>query len=404
MAWRETRGRKRGRRETGRRETARRGGAVALLAGLVWFTALVLSAVPIAASAQTGRSLRGLVRDSVGQGVAGVQVTLEQSGRRAESGADGRFAFSQAVPDDEVVLFRRLGYRPERRLMASLDAGAELVVELSALPLRLAPVVVAGREGLRGNLLGFYRRMDQGQGRFLTAEQIERRQAYTMRDLFRTVPGVRLETLRGRTIVRLRGSTVSPQVYLDGVRMAGGELDLEMLDPQTFSGVEVYSGDATLPPEFNQVSLTGQRGGAILIWTKEGRVQPRVPRRRASDPTASATVAAMVDAQEVYTEADVDTPARPDASVPFEPLYPDSLYAAGAPGTVLAEFVVMADGQVRWETIDVVTATHPLFGDAVRRALVTARFFPATRQGRRVSQVVQLSVRFTLPQRNGGPD
>lgn len=372
-----------------------------LLAGiLVAATAMLVAPL----QAQATRLLRGVVRDSSGQGIAGVQLTLEASGRRAETGADGRFAFANEVGVDEVVLVRRLGYQPERRLLSASAPDADLVVELTALPLRLAPVIVAGRENIRGNLQGFYRRMDSGQGRFLTAEQIERRQVFTMRDLFRTVPGVRLETLRGRTLIRLRGATVGPQVFLDGVRMGGGELDIEMLDPTTFAGVEVYSGDATLPPEYNQVSLSGQRGGAILIWTKEGRVQPRAPRRRASDPSASSTVAAMVERQEVYTEADVDTPARPDPEVQLEPMYPDSLYAAGATGWVLAEFVVMADGQVRWETIDVVTATHPLFGDAVRRALITSRFFPATRLGRRVSQVVQMPFRFTLPQRNGGPD
>lgn len=374
---------------------------VTLVAGAM-AAALALLVAPL--HAQSTRPLRGVVRDSTGQGIAGAQVTLEASGRRAETGTDGRFAFSQEVGADEVVLVRRLGYEPERRLLTATAPGADLVVELRALPLRLAPVIVAGRENIRGNLAGFYRRMDSGQGRFVTAEQIEKRQAYTMRDLFRTVPGVRMETLRGRTIIRLRGATVGPQVFLDGVRMGGGELDIELLDPTTFAGVEVYSGDATLPPEYNQISLSGQRGGAILIWTKEGRVQPRTPRRRANDPSASSVVAAMVDRQEVFTEADVDTPARPDPSVPLEPMYPDSLYAAGATGWVLAEFVVMADGQVRWETIDIVTATHPLFGDAVRRALITSRFYPATRQGRRVSQVVQMPIRFTLPQRNSGPD
>lgn len=387
-------------RGEGRRQYARALRPMLLVRIVVAVSSLLVGPL----EAQATRPLRGIVRDSAGQGIAGVQVTLEASGRRAETGADGRFAFAQEVSVDEVVLLRRLGYQPERRLLSAAAPGADLVVELTALPQRLAPVIVSGRDNIRGNLQGFYRRMDQGQGRFVTAEQIERRQSYTMRDLFRTVPGVRLETLRGRTIIRLRGATVGPQVYLDGVRMGGGELDIELLDPTTFAGVEVYSGDATLPPEFNQVSLSGQRGGAILIWTKEGRVQPRAPRRRASDPSASSVVAAMVDAQEVYTEADVDTPARPDPSVPLDPLYPDSLYAAGVTGWVLAEFVVMADGQVRWETIDIVTTTHPLFGDAVRRALITARFFPATRQGRRVSQVVQMPIRFTLPPRNGGPD
>ncbi|WKW12357.1 TonB family protein [Pseudogemmatithrix spongiicola] len=365
---------------------------------------VVLLALPLLlpAAADAQKVLRGVVRDSLGLGIAGVQVSLGSGGLRAETGADGRFAFPQARSADEEVQFRRLGYRPERRLWSPSDAAPELMVELSALPQRLAPVIVSGRENLRGNALGFYRRMDQGQGRFVTAEQIERRSIFTMRDLFRTVPGMRTETMRGRTYVRLRGSSVPPMVFLDGVRMAAGEIDIELLDPQTFLGVEVYSGDATMPPEFNQVGLSGQRGGAIVIWTREGQIRPRLERRGRNERSAASTVSAMVEREEVFTEDQVDTPARPDPSLPIEPMYPDSLFSAGVTGFALAEFVVMADGQVQSSTLDIVTATHPLFGDAVRRALVTARFFPATRQGRRVAQVVQLPIRFTLPERNNG--
>lgn len=348
----------------------------------------------LGAQATTG-PISGVVRDSLGRGLAGAAVALERDGAKAETGLDGRFTIARvAVADGEqVLLVRRLGYRPERRVVRAGDSG--LVIQMSEVPRALAPVVVNGRENLRGNALAFYRRMDQGQGRFLTAEQIERRQAYTMRDMLSGVPGVRMASHRGRTHVRLRGSTVPPMVFLDGVRMAAGESDIELLDPRTFLGVEIYSGDATLPIEFNQGGLSGQRGGAILIWTREGQVVPRRPRRQ-DGQSAAAIIAGMIERGDVRTEDQVDTPARPDPNTPLAPHYPDSLFSAGVTGSVVAEFVIEADGRLLPETLEIVAATHPLFAEATRRALLATRFLPATLRGQRVPQAVQLPIRFTL--------
>lgn len=361
--------------------------------------ACCLLAVPCAeSSAQRGGTtgtIVGVVRDSLGNRIAGAQVLLAAGGPGTQSDLEGRFELAGVPAGDQDVVVRRLGYRPGGRPVF-VEAGGryDIVIELAATIQRLAPVVVRGRENLRGPLVGFYRRMDLGQGRYFTAEMIDQRRLYTMRDLMRNVPGVRVETVRGRLFVRMRGASVPPMVFLDGVRMQAGESDLGMLDPRSFAGIEVYSGSATIPAEFNMGSVSGQNGGVIVVWTREGQARVRQPRR--GEVTGADLVADLIAKNQVYQESEVDAPARPMESSPVSPMYPDSLFAAGAEGMAIAEFVVDDDGRVDVQTISIVMASHAKFAEAARSALASARFYPAQKGGRAVAQVVQLPFRFTL--------
>lgn len=347
--------------------------------------------------AQASGTVRGVVRDSLGNGIWGAQVMLADRSLSAETGRDGRFELSRVPAGAQDLVIRRLGFIPGNAPVMVASAGTvDVAVELTALATRLAPVIVRGRENVRGPMVGFYQRLDMGHGRFLTAEMIEERQLITMRELMRAIPGTRVETVRGRLFVRMRGSTVPPMVFLDGVRMSAGESDLGLLDPRTFAGIEIYSGDATMPPEFKMTGLTGQSGGAVVIWTREGQARQRRPRR--GEASAAAMVAELIAEQQVYEEREVDVPARQHPTSPVAPLYPDAMFGSGVEGAAVAEFVVETDGKVRTETINIVTATHPSFGDAARRALVSAIFMPAQKNGLLVAQVVQLTIRFTLPQ------
>lgn len=347
--------------------------------------------------AQGSGTVRGVVRDSVGNGIGGAQVMLAGRSQSAETARDGSFEMTRVPAGAQDLVIRRLGFVPGNRpVMVTASAALDVTIELTALATRLAPVIVRGRENIRGPMVGFYQRLDMAQGRFLTAEMIEQRRLTSMRELMRGIPGARVETVRGRLFVRMRGSTVPPMVFLDGVRMGAGESDLGLLDPRTFAGVEIYSGDATMPPEFKMGGLTGQSGGAVVIWTREGQARQRRPRR--GEGSAATMVAELIAAQQVYAESEVDIPARQNPSTPVAPLYPDGMFGSGVEGSAVAEFVVDADGKVRTETINIVTASHPSFGDASRRALASAIFLPAQKNGILVAQVVQLSVRFTLPQ------
>lgn len=108
------------------------------------------------------------------------------------------------------------------------------------------------------------------------------------------------------------------------------------------------------------------------------RTERRV--RRADD------VAATPDT--VYSESQVDRPVR--LKLPFtNPAYPDEQRAAGVSGEVLMQFVVDTLGQVEPGSLRVLKSDHENFTAAVRRALETAMFQPATKQGHKVRQLAQ---------------
>ena len=87
----------------------------------------VCATAPVAA-AQTAGAMSGIVVDASGAPIGGATVTLEITGRAAqsvESGPDGRFTFAESNPGgDGRVRVRASGF-------------AETVAPLSAPPLRL---------------------------------------------------------------------------------------------------------------------------------------------------------------------------------------------------------------------------------------------------------------------------
>ncbi len=169
--------------------------------------------------------------------------------------------------------------------------------------------------------------------------------------------------------------------------MFAGEFDLDSVDPRTFEGIEIYSGPASVPAEFLGNRAVSSSGGTIILWSKEGQLRPR--RKKKDEPSAAAIIEKMVAAQTVFTATEVDTPAAPDSGDLIRPVYPDSMFNNAVPGRALAEFVVDATGDVNMDTFSIVTATHPQFGEAVRRAVKDQRYRPAVRRGSRVQQVVQ---------------
>lgn len=78
------------------------------------------------------------------------------------------------------------------------------------------------------------------------------------------------------------------------------------------------------------------------------------------------------------------------------PRFPDALRSSGVEGDVHATFVVGTNGRVEPGSIEVVDSPHRLFTDAVRSALLDARFRPAEVGGRAVRQLVSQSFSFRL--------
>ena len=347
-------------------------------------------------SAATGSSavVKGVVRDDAGRALGGARVSLIGQQVEVESDELGAFALTVATTESGRLLVRRIGFAPETLSIVVSAAGAVTAEPaLRRLAMPLDAVIVNGRTDLRGPIAGFYQRRERGHGRFFTQEQIASRNVGRMSDLLRAIPGMRVDQRRfGRQTFRLRGAIIAPLVWLDGIPMGAGEVDLDTFDPRSFAGIEIYSGAATVPVEFSGSRMMSTSGGAVVLWTRQGAAGR--PRPKKGAPTPALLVASLLERGEVFAAGSVDTPATPPAGVSGLPIYPDSMYAARLSGRVEVEFVVNAEGRVRMDTFNVVSTTHRVLAEAVRRALEQTGFVPAVRAGQRVSQVVQMPFQF----------
>ncbi len=356
---------------------------------------------PLAAQgADSSWTIVGNVRNTAGLGIAGAELSLVGTApSTARTDVSGGFRVVGTRAGTVSLSVRRLGFRPvTTEVVVRPGETTEASVTLERAAQELAPVVVQAQQERRGRLGDFDRRRKLGFGHFITREEIERRNPLLVTDLLRTVPGVRLQPggFAGRFVLRMRASRCDPLVWLDGSPLSAGYFDVDALVPQSIEAIEVYTGPSTVPAQFMD-----PRGisscGVIAVWTREGE-----PRSRKRDPATAAKLAELVAAASLYTADQVEIPVQADAAKPVRPIYPESLYAARVSGSAEVEFVVDTTGQVEAETFGVVSSTHPLFTEAVRRALRTAGFHPAVLRGQRVRQVVLLPVRFVPPETSGG--
>lgn len=76
--------------------------------------------------------------------------------------------------------------------------------------------------------------------------------------------------------------------------------------------------------------------------------------------------------------------------------YPDELRKANVEGVVVAQFVVDTNGRYSDRTFKVLSSTNPRFSEAVKNALPTMRFMPATIDGKPVRQLLEQPFTFSL--------
>lgn len=364
--------------------------------GLLYFAPEPLRAQGSSTIPGTG-TVRGVVNSAQGLPIGGAQVRFVVPGRgvttSVESDDDGSFTAVGVPKGAGWVVARRIGYRPDSvRVDVTGEEPARATVRLDRIAVELSTVQVFGRRDVTGVMAGFYRRMGYGNGRFFTASDIDRRNTSRMTDVFRLVPGLRIESRGFQNSVRMRGSRCAPLVWLDAQPLFSGEVDLDAFDPRSFEGIEVYSGAASVPVEFQGNQRMSSACGTIVLWSKRGELRER--KRKKDEPSPSMRITRMLDEGEAFVATDVDAAARPDSFNLIRPIYPDSLFDAETPGTVLAEFVVGANGEANMETFSAITSSNRLFVEPVRRAVREQRFTPAVRKGRIVPQVMQLPFEF----------
>jgi hypothetical protein len=342
-------------------------------------------------------TIKGTITSVGGLPIGGAQLRLRINASNSltvETDESGTFTLGKVPAGDVWVVARRIGFRPDSvRLSLANEQVLPATLALERIAVELDAVRVIGRRDLRGHLAGFYRRMNIGNGRFFTADDLDRRNAMNMTDVFRMVPGIRVEGRNSfQNVVRMRGSRCAPLVWLDNQPLSAAEVDLDAFDPRSFDGIEVYSGPASVPVEFQGNMRMSSACGTIILWSKRGEL--RTKKAKKGEPTPTERIALMLQEGEAYIPTDVDQAALPDSTALVRPVYPDSLFEELVGGRVVAEFVVDRKGEPVMETFSAVTTTHRLFVEPVRRAVREQRFAPAVRRGKVVQQVLQLPFEF----------
>jgi hypothetical protein len=205
-----------------------------------------------------------------GRPLPGAQVSVV-NGVPTRANANGEWTLTGAPSGTRMLEVRAPGYYPVLRVVDIADGAQPVRVTMSKLAAMLDTLKVTARSGGRAARGGFdERRRSWAMGRFLTAEDIERRRVLTITDLLDQVPGLsRVRGIDGGEVLLMRsafGESCAPTVYIDGLMMrglSGADVDT-LVRTQDVAAIEVYA-ESQVPPQF-QDALSGC--GSIVLWTK----------------------------------------------------------------------------------------------------------------------------------------
>jgi len=244
-------------------------------------------------------SIRGTTVDLSGKIVSGVEITVIDLNRSAQTTGGGWYVFDTISPGNHQLRARRVGYETvslSLQVLSNDVTSADIVMK--PLVVQLTPVLVADKiRDTRGAPLEFAQRAATGQGTYFTSADIEKLRPHRVSELLRRVSGIKVlpngEIFSGRgiTTINTRACEHGMPVYVDRILVGGGsEGDpasitddalgrkadfmsptsasrsaVDGIKPENIAGIEVYNGPATAP---STISGTTSSCGVILIWTR----------------------------------------------------------------------------------------------------------------------------------------
>jgi carboxypeptidase family protein len=237
-----------------------------------------------AVQAQTG-VIDGVVTDSSLVPLAGVHVAINGSSLEVTTPESGRFRFNGVPAGLYVMTVGKLGYKSSLTTIR-LAAGDTVRPAYELIPTGtvLGTVKVTGSSASLSRQ-EFDARRALGRGKFMAEDEIDKRNSARATELLRTFSTINV-------VAPLGSRSASAPVYYAMSRREGGSFnscpmavvvdgfqmplpyDLEELPaPKEIMGIEVYSGNATIPVQF---ARWNSGCGLIMVWTKDGS-SPRPP-------------------------------------------------------------------------------------------------------------------------------
>lgn len=215
------------------------------------------------------RQLIGTVRDQAGAAIEGVTITTP--GNTARSNARGMFEIHTGAIDTVIISFRRVGYEPIDALLTTRNGLWDTVlVQLESNVQRLSNVnVTENRTRAALDMRNFDERKARGIGQFVTREEIVERGSSRLSDVLRLKRGVHVvrgDRIRFSAYSSSRGSYCQPDIWLDGRRSQG--MEINELVATTVEAMELYPYLSTVPIEFQSLGANTTPCGTIVVWTR----------------------------------------------------------------------------------------------------------------------------------------
>ena len=224
-------------------------------------------------------TIDGVVSDTSLVPMQGAFISILGTSIRVGTGPNGRFRITKIPTGQYLVIVKRVGYRPASAVIEVPSVGhrSPVVRAREGQPKRSRPMTITEKAPTE-RMSEFEQRRKLGFGEFMTRAEIDQRNSVFPTELFRKFMSVNVSPSRTGPITqwfalsRREGGNPTlgacpMQVYLDRVPLPN-PFNLDLLpSPKEITGIEVYAGSATIPPQFNGFN----RGcGIILVWTRDG--------------------------------------------------------------------------------------------------------------------------------------
>ena len=245
--------------------------------------ALAIASASVAhAQARTG-TIDGVARDSAGAPVRQVAIGVVGStavAHQTTTNDSGVFRLTDVSVGLTRVYARRIGFAPETSSVdVAVGVATRMNFVLAASAVELKPAITEA-DLTRGKMGPFNQRRARGVGSFITRHDIEKRQAGTISELLRYLPGVGVtQKMAGepqpvhmqRSVNSTVKGTCAVLLYVDGHPYPNGNVD--DFSPAGMEGIEVYRSASEIPADFRTRDATC---GVISLWTRD----PESARRR----------------------------------------------------------------------------------------------------------------------------
>lgn len=229
---------------------------------------LLLLTIPGFLRAQGGTVVGQVTSFESGEPLGGVELVVRGTDVRSITSEAGLFRLEGIPTGRQTISLSYLGAESKDvpvRVEPRQTVRVSFVVEMRVIPVAELVVTVEDQVPV-SKLTGFYERMENSPGHFITRDDIDRLNPARTTAMLRRVPGLDIgkRTRGGVTPVTMsRRKGCQPQFWVDGARAPF--FDVDNIQPREIAGIEVYRGNSEVPIRFKH----RDRCGVIVIWTRD---------------------------------------------------------------------------------------------------------------------------------------